>query len=110
MQVQELTRRLQKEICDHQLAEHRFTEAEREKTHLKNELSALENIASRHDTLTGFRRPTDIDPQKLQDHIKKLSVQMDLTNQRCSNYEAKVKILEGCNFYYFSVVNEAVFR
>jgi hypothetical protein len=90
-----LTRRLQKEIFDHQLAEHRLTEADLEKTRLKNELSALENIASKQDTLTGFRRPADIDPQKLQDHIKKLSLQLDLTNQRCSNFEAKVKALEG---------------
>lgn len=101
IQIQELNRRLQKEIFDHQLAEHRFTEAELEKTRLKNELNALENVALKQDTLTGFRRPADIDPQKLQDHIKKLSLQLDLTNQRCSNFEAKVKTLEGRYFYSF---------
>jgi hypothetical protein len=94
-QIQELTRRLETEIFDHHLAEHRLAEADLEKTRLKIELDALENIASKQGTPTGFRRPTDIDLQKLQDHIEKLSLQLDLTNQRCSNFEAKVKSSEG---------------
>jgi len=93
--VQELTRRLQKEICDHQLAEHKYTEAEREKARLKTELNSLENIASRQDVVTGIRRPNELDPQRLQEHLKKLSLQLDLTNQRCVNYETKNKSLEG---------------
>lgn len=100
--MQELTKRLQKEICDHQLAEHRFAECEREKAQLKSELSSLEAIVSRQDVVSGNRRQNELDPQRLQEHLKKMSLQLDLTNQRCLNYETKNKSLEGiCHIYIF---------
>ena len=102
-QVQELTKRLQKEICDHQLAQHRFAECEREKAHLKSELSSLEAIASRQDVVSGNRRQNELDPQRFQEHLKKMSLQLDLTNQRCLNYEAKNKSLEGINHFHIFI-------
>ena len=53
----------------------------------------MEELNTKHDQL-GLQRQ-NVDPERLIDHIKKMSVSLDLTNQRCQNYQRKIKDLEG---------------
>ena len=59
---------------------------------LKGELRTLETMLEQHESRG---RQQNMDPDKMMDRIKKLGVSLDLTNQRCQNYEAKIKQLEG---------------
>ena len=60
---------------------------------LKEELRVLESLNAQHEA--NRSRHQTMDPEKLMDRIKKLSVSLDLTNQRCTNYQAQIKQLEG---------------
>ncbi len=71
---------------------------------LKQEIRTLEDLQLRHETAS---RRQDLDPDKMADRIKKLGMSLDLTNQRCQNYEAKVKELQG--MYALLVVLELLY-
>ena len=60
---------------------------------LKQEICQMEDLRQKHEVASRSRG--DLDPQKLQDKLKKLEFSLDLTNQRCAKYEARVKELEG---------------
>jgi uridine kinase len=63
---------------------------------LKNEIAALESATFQTEVfLSSSRRLNEDDYHKMEEHVKKMSLQLDLTKQRCANYEAKIKTLEG---------------
>lgn len=74
------------------MAQHNEKKALDQIASLKNELRNLEDLHLRHEANKGRQ---EMDPEKMADRIKKLVMSADLSQQRCQNYEVKIKQLEG---------------
>ena len=83
---------LQKAQSEYELAVHNEKKAQEEINKLKQEIRDLEDLHTRHEANRGRQ---ELDPDKMADKIKKLAMSADLSQQRASKYEAKIKELEG---------------
>ena len=91
-QIYDLKTQLQKAQSEYELAIHNEKKAQGEMDKLKQELRDLEDLHTRHEANRGRQ---ELDPDKMADKIKKLAMSADLSQQRASKYEAKIKELEG---------------